>query len=372
MSNAANAADPAVNHADPADADAPLSADERNAMRAYLQRMEVRLSTIHRIAVSFMGGAGLLLLLPIFFKDEFVVVIRLFLSERLPLGTSTGEVLLGAALYITLLYPVLLSVGFPIYALYILFKDVIHFYYTIYTPGFSSNLYTPSFALSGVTFSPDEAPRAKKRILEYQYQHSNSINFAIPFSDADRKSYFDEVITATQGRIIPRSRDYDTLHAQGVLPDHLPRETVDQFNTAFGLARSLDRALVEEVAVTEMSLVRHINYMRRLILRYMKTLLIFIWTTGLTFVMLPLAQDERTPTFAVVSFTYVIWALLIVWIIRMPVRWIYRHRRGVPDERHVDTQLTYLDAHVKPLTRLALLSSIIALVLSVVVYGRMF
>lgn len=353
--------------ADPTDE--PLSPDERNAMRAYLQRMEVRLSTIHRIAVAFISGAGLLLLLPIFFKDELVVLIRVFLSETLPLSSSMGDVLLGAGLYLSLLYPVLLSVAIPVYALYLVFKDVVHFYFTIYTPGYSADLFTPSFALSGVTFSPDESLRAKRRILEYEYQHSTSINFAIPFSDARRKAYFDALIQATDGAIIPPSRQYADLLEQGVLPDHLPRETAEQFNAAFGLARGLDRALVEEVAITEMSLVRHTGYLRRLVIRYMKTLLIFIWTTGITFVMLPFAQDERLPTFGVVAFSYLIWALLAVWFIRAPVQWIFRHRRGIPDARHIDAQLTLLESQVKPLVRLAILSSGIAVVLSTVVYA---
>lgn len=40
--------------------------DARNAMRAFLQRSEVRLSTMHRIANAFLSGAGLLVLFPVF------------------------------------------------------------------------------------------------------------------------------------------------------------------------------------------------------------------------------------------------------------------------------------------------------------------
>lgn len=39
------------------------------ALRAYLQRGEVRLSTMHRVAGAFLSGAGLLLLLPVFAQD---------------------------------------------------------------------------------------------------------------------------------------------------------------------------------------------------------------------------------------------------------------------------------------------------------------
>jgi len=39
---------------------ATVSPDERAAMRAYLQRCEVRLSTVHRVATALLSGAGIL------------------------------------------------------------------------------------------------------------------------------------------------------------------------------------------------------------------------------------------------------------------------------------------------------------------------
>ncbi len=52
-----------------------ISANEKIAMRAYLQRCEVRLSTMQRIAGVFLNGAGLLVLLPVFFKDAITNVL---------------------------------------------------------------------------------------------------------------------------------------------------------------------------------------------------------------------------------------------------------------------------------------------------------
>ena len=43
----------------------PLTADERAATRAFVARCEVRLSTLHRIAVGMLSGAGLLVVLPV-------------------------------------------------------------------------------------------------------------------------------------------------------------------------------------------------------------------------------------------------------------------------------------------------------------------
>lgn len=341
---------------------------ERNAMRSYLQRAEVRLSTLHRIGVAFISGAGLLLLLPVFFKEEIVVVIRLFLdhSQDFMAQLDGAQGVVTLALYACLIYPFLLSLAIPVYAMYLMLKDVIHFYFTIYTPGFPADLHTPSFALSGIAFSPDESPRANREILEYQYLHSASIKFAIPFSDEKRKAYLDETIRNTGGDIIPSSRQWSVLRE--ALPPDVDRETADRVGAALGLARLLDRRLVEEVATSELSMVRHIIYLRRLVLRYMKTLVMFIWTTIVTFIMLPFLQDERLPLFFVMSIGYLIWSLLVMRIMRMPLGWLYRHLHGIPEENHIDRQLVIMEGQVRWFCRAAVATSALALVISGVLY----
>src|SRR5690349_11344215 len=52
--------------------DPKLPAHDRDELRAFLQRGEVRLSTMHRIAGVFLNGAGLLFLIPILVKDAFI------------------------------------------------------------------------------------------------------------------------------------------------------------------------------------------------------------------------------------------------------------------------------------------------------------
>src|SRR5258708_10646405 len=98
-------------------AEPPLTEGERNAMRAYLQRCEVRLSTLHRIATAFIGGAGLLLLIPVFFKDAFDNLLSVMLSQignHFPTQGNAG-ILLTAILYLCLLYPLFLSLIIPLY-----------------------------------------------------------------------------------------------------------------------------------------------------------------------------------------------------------------------------------------------------------------
>lgn len=351
-----------------AHADTPFEKGDRDAMRAYLQRTEVRLSTLHRIATAFINGAGLLILFPIFFREETTAVIGALIDYAFAPFPFTGDGagLIQVILLLLVAYPFALSIGIPLYAFFLLVKDVIHFYFSIYTPGFPHDLFTPSFALSGIGFPTDESETVKRRVLRYQY-NPTSIDFMIPFSGQKREIYFDETIYNTNGDIIPASRQYDQLAALGVLSPETDKVTVERFNAAFGLARTVDRKLHEEVATQEVSLVRHILYLRRLVLRYVGTLLMFIWTALVTFIMLPFLNDERLPALVVLGIGYLVWSALVMPILRLPLVWIYRHKRGLP-KTHVDRQLTTLQTQVEKFCYAAIGCSLAALVVAVLVY----
>lgn len=345
--------------------DTPLSDADRNAMRAYLQRCEVRLSTLHRVATAFISGAGLLLLIPVFFKDAFdnlLSVVLTQLGNHFPAQGSTGMIL-TVIMYTCLLYPLFLSLVVPLYGVYLLLKDIIHFYFTIYTPGFPENLLNPTFALTGVMFSTDESPAAQREVMRYQY-NATQTGFMIPFSQERKELYFDTIIESTGEDIIPKTRRIETLEQMDVLPENFDAANVNRFNAALGIARSIDRTLAQEVAVTEMSLVRHVLYLRRLMLRYVKTLLMFIWTTVISFLMLPLMKDNHFSPFVVLGVGYVVWSLAVMPIIDFPLYWIYRHRHSDVPADHVDPQLQLMQDTISPYTKLAIVSSVIGLVLA--------
>lgn len=60
--------------------------------RSYLQRAEVRLSTMHRIASAFLGGAGLTILFPFLFRDTFENLFGMPIQEAMNFlnGRSPG------------------------------------------------------------------------------------------------------------------------------------------------------------------------------------------------------------------------------------------------------------------------------------------
>jgi hypothetical protein len=344
-----------------------FSEAERNAMRAYLQRTEVRQSTLHRIGTAFISGAGLMLLIPIFFKDAITALVDVLIQQSdvlLPIGGTFVEWLPGLALYVLVGYPLLLSLGIPVYALLLLLKDIVHFYFTLYAPGFAATLHHPTFSMSAIAFSSDESARVKKEIMRYQYADAERMKYMIPFSDAKREEYFDHLIENTNGEIIPASRRLEKLQALEVLPENYDPQTVERFDTAMGIARALDRTLVAEVAYSEMAQVRNILYLRRLLLRYMKALLMFIWTMMVVFMMLPFLKSGRISPMLVMASGFLVWSVLAMPIVRQPLSWVYRHLHAM-DKKQVDVQLMQLELYIEKPVWVAIGASAVALVLLV-------
>lgn len=344
-----------------------LSESDRAAMRAYLQRAEVRISTQHRIGTAFIGGAGLLLLIPVYMRDivngEMSVLISMT-GNQFPLWDAQTGLIGTAALLLCLGVPIILSLFIPIFGVYLLLKDLVHFYFTLYSPGFSNNLLNPTLALGGINFSPDESAEVKQRVMKYQYVNER-MDYMMPFSHAKREAYFDQMLAESGGEILPGSRDIETLQRDGIIGTSAEDTVAAQhFNTAMGLARALDRNLVEETAISEMHLVRNTLYLRRLMLRYVKVLLLFVWTTTVSFLMLPLLSDARFPNVLILALGYTAWSLAVMPLLRLPANWIYRYRYDNEETHHMDAQMLYLEKYIRKWCNLSVVMSFVALALA--------
>lgn len=342
----------------------PLTDEERNAIRAYLARAEVRMSTTHRIATAFLSGAGLLLLIPFFFRDVMEQILFVILSEvgLLISEPKLATIALTLVLCVTIGYVLALSLIIPLYALYLLLKDLVHFYFTIYAPGFSDGVLNPIFALGGMMFPLDEAEHVKQEAMRYQYSQNNS-NFTLPFSEGRRSLYFEDLINVTNGDIIPQTR----RDISGVLSPDSDIKKATHLNVAFGITGGFDRYLIEEVGIMEMALTRNILYLRRILLRYVKTLLLFIWTTLIAFIALPFLQHPFVPKWLVLSVAYFLWSLAVMRIVHLPIQWMYRHRYSASEPQPVDIQLAFLEKQIRPYCRFAIAVSICSVVCAVLI-----
>jgi hypothetical protein len=345
--------------------------NERNAMRSFLQRVEVRLSTMHRIGSAFLGGAGLLLLFPVFFKEVITGMMTLFMN---PMYESYSLLILSKFL---LLIPFILSLFIPLYALYYLLKDIVHFYFVGHTPGFPTTLFNPRFVLSGLAFSSDESKEVKRQVLINQYS-SNLIHFVLPFGEEQAK-YYDEIISSNSQQIIPEDRKIEKLfemnvisrletapevavHCEGIYEKRSPID-IERFNAAFGLAGVKDRLLIEEVAKGEASLVKHATGLRRLVLRYMKALLMFILTTLVSFFLISWIRPNAWTIF-IIALGYLLWAILTPIVLKLPINWIYNN--ADPRSESVvskDTQLVDFEKKVSKLANISIIVSSISILL---------
>lgn len=385
-----------------------FTTDERNAMRSFIQRGEVRLSTMHRVAVGFLSGAGLLFLLPVFLKDGVLTLISALLdyTPTLPASLQSLDALGVAVIYLCLLYPFILSLSLPAVALYLLLEDIVRFYFVGHPPTFSEEFFNPRFALTGVAFSPDESEEVKARVLRHEYG-TDLINFVISHADAHSR-YYSNIIDKPRRLIVPSTRklprllksgvleiawakpleelaDEDKVRVQGTYNNdegdeillnkpYMERtvDEIDRFNAALGLAGFIERPLYQEVAKTEVSLVRHSLKLRRLVLRYFQALLILIWTSLITFLMLPFLHDTsgRFPMPIVFAVAYLIWAALAPRIVQLPIVWLVSHphddvrRRAIKSFQKVDALQTF-GKQTQLFCYGAILAALVALVLQI-------
>jgi hypothetical protein len=359
---------------------ATFTNDERTAMRSFLQRVEVRLSTMHRVGSAFLGGAGLLILFPVFFKEVITGLIIVFISPI----TKAAVTFLSCS-YFLLVIPFSLSLVIPLYALYLLLHDLVSFYFVGHSPGYPPNLFNPRFVLSGLAFSPDESESVKREILKFQYG-SDLINFVIPFGEA-QLTYYDEIIKQSGKEIIPEERRREYLMTKGIIEEtnigsdnviiagtsvgSCSAKNIDRFNATLGLAGVRDRRLVEEVAKGEASLVRHAISLRRLVLRYMKALLMFIVTTLISFLLTALVQviQSDQDKAIMLSIGYMFWSVAIYLVVRSPIRWIYAGADPRSDKNHIvrrDNQLVKFEKLVFTICIISLLISLTALIIAII------
>jgi hypothetical protein len=298
-----------------------LTPDERAAIRAFLQRSEVRLSTMHRVGGAFLSGAGLLALLPILARDAFAALANA--------GARAWPVLAGweyadfwAAAYAI---PVIVALGIPLWALWALLQDLTLFYFSANIPSDSATFH-PRFALTGITFSRDESALAKKEIREHQF--GRHLRFFVIPQNYRRKAWLTDIVRTREGEEVALPSDAIGVPQTG--PD------VPELRLAFGLAGAYDRELLEEAAKLELSLVRHNIVLRRLVMRYMKALLALIWTALVAFAFAAslsfVNAAQARGVLLAGALAFLTWSLITPWIIRAPVRWTYlEYDQNSPD-----------------------------------------
>jgi hypothetical protein len=273
-----------------------LSTDERAALRSYLQRSEVRLSTVHRTVTALLSGAGVLVLLPAVGRDSVVNVMRSLL------GSSDSP------LPLTLAVLVVLTLTLAFIVVWLLLLEITRFYF--HANHFSSErgtTFTPRFTLTSLHLPVDELTDVSRQTLRDCRDDPANIDLLVPANDTARR-HIDAQVAAYEG--LPGGGEpTDATRAAALLQ----------------LAGVKDRTLLDEVAKIEYGMARHVTKVQVIVLRYIKALLVVLTTTISTFVMAAAVEtgpsvDESAERWIVTAL--VLWAPAVVFVTSSPVRWL--------------------------------------------------
>ncbi len=334
--------------------------ESRSAMRAFLQRSEVRLSTVHRVAQALLGGSALILLLPLFLRDAFPKMMTVIIASYDSHQHWIPTVAIGVSATLVVLLPV------PV--VYLLVGDLLGFYFTSNTFGAHPMgtdaprrvVFNPRFIIPGLGFNNDElSPKTKKLIAEGR-EDEWTRGLLVPHSihDDGWRDRFD-------------TRTYEVW---GIIADEGVGGDNERVRQAFRLAGlNRDRTLARDVARTEALMARHVLAIRTVVLRYSKALLLLIATTVVTLAASGLVdqairEDPSGGKFVggfpyryvfLVALAYAFWAPLAARSVTSPLRMIQRHTPGVGEHRDV-----YLDKHTTQFESATILITMIVLISS--------
>ena len=282
--------------------EAALSGEERAAVRAYLQRSEVRLSTIHRVASALLSGAGLMVLLPAVERDSVTSVLGALLSGDVGLV----RVLLAVA--------VCAAVALPFTALWLLLRDLTQFYFHAnHVRHRDGEAFTPRFTLTGLRLPGGELEAAAAASLDDARLQPRNVELLVPANDESRRR-IDLQLAAYGGLGLPE-----------------PATDAARARALFDLAASRERDLVDEVAKVEHGMARHVLRIQVIVLRYVKAVLAMLTTALAAFALAAIIERHAEISAGDETWLAVIllaWAPVAVLAVTTPVRWLERLLRS--------------------------------------------
>jgi hypothetical protein len=295
--------------------------EDRAAMRAFLQRCEVRLSTMHRVATALLSGAGILVLLPALERDSIILVLRSLLTG--PLSWSRGLLVGG----------VLLSILLALTALWLMVMELTRFYFhSNHVQHVDGESFTPRFTLTGLRLPLDELSPESNAIYESVHVSTDNVRLLVPGNDRAR-ARIDRQLNAYPGLVDRQVGDPDTARADAL----------------FELAASRRRSLIEEVSKVEHGMVRHMVRLQTVILRYVKALMVVVVTAVASLAGAAAVTDQNNLTAADqrwIAGAVVVWAPVVIGVVGAPVRWLESLLRAEGAERMAlrnDAELTQVE-----------------------------
>ncbi|MDO8364280.1 MAG: hypothetical protein Q7V88_15420 [Actinomycetota bacterium] len=319
------------------------TADERAAMRGFLQRCEVRLSTMHRVATALLSGAGILVLLPAVERDAVLEVLRSLLVG--PVSWSRGLLAAAVAVSIVLALVVLWLVIIELTRFYFHANHVVHA---------DGEVFTPRFTLTGLRMPSDEFDAETDAFYESVHRALPTVRLLVPGNERAR-ARIDRQLDAYPG-LTEDDEDADRVRAAGL----------------FELAAARRRTLVEEVAKVEYGIVRHMLRLQVIVLRYVKALLVIVVTALAAFAAAAAVNGQATISAADerwIAGAMLLWAPAVLIVVSSPVRWLESLLRTEGAQHTAvgrDAELTQLEDVTARMAGGAWVLSVVAMILLMV------
>ena len=273
-----------------------LGPDERAAIRSFLQRSEVRLSTLHRTVTALLSGAGVLVLLPALGRDSVVNVLRSLFSGA------------DSPLHLTLAGMVVVALLLALLVLWLLFYEITRFYFHAnHVESDRGTTFTPRFTLTSLHIPADELSPGAAATLEAHRRNPGNIELLVPSNDRARRS-IDAQVAAYPG-----------------LQVEFPPTDSSRAGALLRLAAVKDRTLLDEVAKVEYGMARHVLRVQVIVLRYIKALFVVIVTSIEVYLLAGVvahssAVDTAAERWIVASL--MLWAPAVLFVSSSPVRWL--------------------------------------------------
>lgn len=280
----------------------PPTADDRAAMRAYLQRCDVRLSTVHRVATALLSGAGILVLLPAVERDTVLQVVRALLAG--PVTWSRGLLVTAVVLSIMLALVVLWLVIIELTRFYFHANHIVHD---------DGEVFAPRFTLTALRFPADDLSADTRADYVRKHGDVDNVRLLVPGNDRARRR-IDQQIAA-----------YPSLL------DDSPDPDVARSHALFELAGARSRSLVEEVIKIEYGMVRHMQRIQVVVLRYVKALMVIVVTALTAFATSAAVNGQARVSVASerwIAGAMLVWAPLALIVVASPVRWLEKLLRS--------------------------------------------
>lgn len=275
-------------------ADDGATPEERAAVRAFLQRCEVRLSTMHRVATALLSGAGILVLLPAVERDAVLQVLRSLLAGGLT--WSRGLLALAVAASIALALVVLLLVVVELTRFYFHSNHVQHV---------DGDVFTPRFTLTGLRLPADELGPGSEAAYRAVHESEDAVHLLVP-GNARARARVDRQLAAYPGLV---EGDTDRARADAL----------------FELAASRRRSLVEEAVKVEHGMVRHMLRLQVIVLRYVKALMVIVVTAIASFACAAAVSGDSVLTVSDqrwIAGAMLLWSPVVLFAVAAPVQWL--------------------------------------------------